>query len=165
MTIYPKNICNCTVATVFLGIRRKLSGVDKDINDCKTNVSEFSCRCPEIRSMLWPHRYREMGKCWNVLYSESAGGVCYLSQNILVLGLSRWLICRFDTMTYPSGHLRSYKIKRFFLIFLEKRDRTLGIIPMCFPLVDASTDMQHDELGLCVTSRNLDLRSNFKIDI
>ena len=70
-------------------------------------------------------------------------GTCYLSQDILTLGHSRWSFWPndlfFGSFEVIWGHIR------FCLQLLI--DRALGMVPMCFTRTDASTDMQYDLLG------------------
>ena len=58
------------------------------------------------------------------------------------------------------------RVKCFFASeFLLNRDRELGMVPMYFPRRGASTDMNHDLFGHHVTSRDLDLKQNFDLDL
>ena len=93
-------------------------------------------------------------------------GACYLSQDILTLGPSRWSVCSFDQMTSPSGHSRSYEVTFVFASnFWKNRDRALGMILKCLSCTDASTDSNMTYLAPHGTSRDLDLRSNSDIDL
>ena len=91
--------------------------------------------------------------------------MCYLSQDILILGHSRLPICDFDPMTSASGHSRLYEVILVIIFNFRSNRRALWIIPMCFSHKDATTDMQHDLLGSHLTSHDLDLRSNFDINL
>ena len=91
---------------------------------------------------------RQWGNVHMPFFSNVQVGTCYWSQDILKLGHCRWPACRFNPMTAPSGHSRSYDVTFVFclLLFIE-RDRALGMVPMCFSCANASIDIQYDLLG------------------
>ena len=58
------------------------------------------------------------------------------------------------------GHVGSQAV--FDNNLLQIEDREAKLTPLCLSRQDASIDMQHDILG---SSRDLDLRSNFQLDL
>ena len=73
--------------------------------------------------------------------------------------------CSFEVSL--KGHLRSSLVMRIHKTFfgnnsLQIEDREAKLAPLCLSLRDASNDMQHDITG---SSRDLDLRSNFQLDL
>ena len=66
-----------------------------------------------------------------------------------------------------KGHLRSSQVIRVHKTFfynnsLQIENIKAKMAPLCLSRRDALTDMQHDILG---STRDLDLRSNFKLDL
>ena len=86
------------------------------------------------------------------------------TQNGVALGHQWWPRCQFSLVTPQKiiwGHPRSPTV--FVPItFVSERDRDVGVVPLCFSHQDASSHMQHDLLG---SPRDLDLRSNFNLDL
>ena len=81
---------------------------------------------------------------------------------------NHWCSGYFCSFEVPlKGHMRSSQVIRVHKTFfdnnlLQIKDREATLAPLCLSRRDASTDMQHDILG---SSRDLDLRSNFQLDL
>ena len=126
----------------------KLSGVDKCISTYNTYISEFWFRWHEVRPIARRHHYKAVENVHMSFFPEARVGTCYLSQDILTSGHSRWLVCSFDPMTSPLGHLRSYEVKWvFYPHFWQNRDRAPLIVLKCLPNRVTTIDKRHDLLG------------------
>ena len=93
------------------------------------------------------------------------GKSSYMYQDWLAPGHSRWPIYRFDPMISPSGHSRSYEVKCVFfpMTFDRIRLEHWGWFS-CVSLTETHRQICNmTYLGHHVTSRDLDLRSNFGI--
>ena len=80
-----------------------------------------------------------------------------------------WSICSFDPMTSPSGHSKSYEVKFvFFLLAFDKIEierwkwsQSVALAKTHLLIYNMTYLAQHQH----VTSRDLDLRSNYDIDL
>ena len=94
-------------------------------------------------------------------------GTCYISQNILTMGHSRWPMCSFDPMTLHSGHsgflwghIRFLPLT-FDRIKIERWGWTQYVpLAQTHRLICNMTYFSRH-----VTSRDLDMRSNSDIDL
>ena len=104
-----------------------------------------------------------MGKCSNAIFPKVRVGTCYLSQDILILGHSRWSVCSFGLMASPSGH--SIEVNCLPLTFDRIEIERLGMGPIVSFAKMHRMIWNMPYLAQHVTSRDLDLRSNFEIDL
>ena len=81
-----------------------------------------------------------MGKCSNALYAEN---MC-----VSMLGISGFFLYQ-ATLDVPFAILTQRPPLQVIRDHLHLTfDRALGMVPLCLPCRDASTDMQHGLLGL-----------------
>ena len=94
-------------------------------------------------------------------------GACDLSLDIPTLGYSRWLVCRFDPITAPSGHSRSYEVTFVLLpLTLDRIEIERWRWSQCVSLAQTHRLIcKMTYLAQYVTSLDVDMRSDSDIDL
>ena len=116
MTQPPWNICNCAVATVLKGSTYNFQELIRSSVPTKLFLRIWI-------SMTWGHvnfRTRPLQGNWKnvqmLFILKVQKEPCFLSQDYDISDHWRWPICRFDPITCPSCHLRSFDFKSVFLV-------------------------------------------------
>ena len=136
------------------------------ISTYKRYISGFSFHGPEVRLILRPNHYRTMGNVQVPFIPKIRERLCYLYQDCLMPGHSRWPICRFDPLTSPSGH---YEViwgqMRVLSLAFDRIEIEQWGLSQCVSRAETHRLICNiTYLGHHVTSHDLDLRSNFGLD-
>ena len=144
-----------------------ISGVDEGISNYKTYILEFWFWWPEVSSILRSHHYKAMGNCSYAAYSEStSGNVLFISRHSYIRPLSMTRMqfwpndLPFRSFEVILGHIR------FLPLTFDRMEIERWGWFQCISLARTHRlicNMTY--LAWHVTSRDLDLRSNFNIDL